>query len=401
LSDAQTLDAAVRMTRVLLPAQLFFFSGGLFMAVQFCRERFFIPALAPLIYNLGIIGGGLTLGRWLGMEGFAWGVLAGAASGNGLLQLWGARRAGLRWVAAFGLHPDLGRYLRLSLPLMLGLTMSFSTEIFFKLFGSFLPAGAIASLNYGLRLMLMVVALCGQALGAASYPFLARLAAEGRRAELHRLLDASLRLLALVIPFSALMVALRHELVLILFQRGRFDAAATALTARLLVPLMAGAFAFAAQSVVARGFYALQNTWLPALWGSAATLISVPLYWAGLRWAGADGVAWAVSLAAMLQVAVLWGVWSRFGGNAAAGELWRGYGRMLLLGVGLAAVLELAVRALQRLWDGTTPAGALLTAVVTAGLFGLLLALAARVFRIEELIELARRVRGALQRQRR
>ena len=62
------------------------------MAVQFSRQRFLIPALAPLIYNLGIIIGGVALAPWLGMEGFAWGVLGGAFAGNFLLQYYGAKK---------------------------------------------------------------------------------------------------------------------------------------------------------------------------------------------------------------------------------------------------------------------------------------------------------------------
>ena len=178
LEDPAVIRSAVRMTRIILPAQFFFFAGGLFMAVQFAKERFAIPALAPLIYNLGIIAGGLVLGRRLGMEGFAWGVLAGAFAGNFLVQLWGARRVGMVFRPSPDFrHPDVVRYVRLTLPLMVGLTMTFSTEIFFKFFGSFLPRGGIAALNYGLRIMLMLVGLFGQAAGVASYPFMARLAA--------------------------------------------------------------------------------------------------------------------------------------------------------------------------------------------------------------------------------
>ena len=95
IADVQVRQSAVRMTRIIMPAQLFFFAGGLFMAVQFAREKFAVPALAPLIYNLGIIGGGVCLGPWLGMEGFCWGVLAGAFVGNFALQYWGAARTGM------------------------------------------------------------------------------------------------------------------------------------------------------------------------------------------------------------------------------------------------------------------------------------------------------------------
>jgi putative peptidoglycan lipid II flippase len=97
ITDPATFDLAVRMTRIILPAQFFFFAGGLFMAVQFTKEKFLIPALAPLIYNLGIICGGVFLYPHLGMEGFAWGVLGGAFAGNFLLQWAGAVKQGLKF----------------------------------------------------------------------------------------------------------------------------------------------------------------------------------------------------------------------------------------------------------------------------------------------------------------
>ncbi|MBT4088283.1 MAG: murein biosynthesis integral membrane protein MurJ, partial [Deltaproteobacteria bacterium] len=158
--DQQLSDSAVRMTRIILPAQFFFFVGGILMAVQFAREKFLIPALAPLIYNFGIIAGGVILSPWLGMEGFSWGVLGGALIGNCLIQILGARGIGMRFKLSFQFsHPDLKKYVLLSLPLMLGLTMTFSTELFSRLFGSYLPAGSVSSLNYSLRIMYVLVGI--------------------------------------------------------------------------------------------------------------------------------------------------------------------------------------------------------------------------------------------------
>ena len=222
LSNPDTIALAVRMTRIILPAQLFFFVGGLLMAVQFSKESFFIPALAPLLYNLGIISGGILLGPWLGMEGFAWGVLIGALVGNLIVQFFGVRKAGLKYFFIFDLfHPDFRKYLILTLPLMVGLTMTFSTEFFLRLFGSYLPQGSIAILNFGLRIMLILVGLFGQAVGTASFPFLARLVVENRLNEMNRLLNQTLRFLALVIPFSILLMVLRSEVVRMIFQRGK------------------------------------------------------------------------------------------------------------------------------------------------------------------------------------
>src|SRR5579872_6518774 len=76
----------VPLTRIVLPAQLCFFLGGLLMGAQYARQKFLIPALGPNIYNLGIIFGGLVLAHWLHMAGLCWGALIGAIVGNFVLQ---------------------------------------------------------------------------------------------------------------------------------------------------------------------------------------------------------------------------------------------------------------------------------------------------------------------------
>lgn len=370
ICDPAVRSSAVRMTRIIIPAQFFFFSGGLFMAVQFAREKFLIPAMAPLIYNTCIIAGGICLGPRLGMEGFSWGVLAGAFIGNFALQYWGGTRCGMHLSARFDLrHRELKKYIWLTLPLMLGLTMTFSTEIFFKYFGSYLPPGSIAGLNYGMRIMMMMVGLFGQAVGVASFPFMARLAAQNNIAEMNRLLNTTLRYLALVIPFSVLLIVLRHEVVLLLFQRGQFDATATGLTASVLGYLMIGAFGFAAQTVVVRGFYALQNTMLPAVFGTFAVVLSIPMYIYGMKMMGVAGVALAISLSAVLQVILLYGIWNYRNCNLQSGEVFLFYIKMALLGVLLWPALKGVRYVLLTGIDADTFMGCLAISVITAASF--------------------------------
>ncbi|RLC33514.1 MAG: murein biosynthesis integral membrane protein MurJ [Deltaproteobacteria bacterium] len=377
ICDPAVRSGAVRMTRIILPAQFFFFSGGLFMAVQFAREKFFIPALAPLVYNAGIIAGGICLGPWLGMEGFSWGVLAGAFVGNFVLQYRGGTLCGMHLSARFDLrHRELKKYVWLTLPLMFGLTMTFSTEIFFKYFGSYLPAGSIAGLNYGMRIMMMMVGLFGQAVGVASFPFMAGLAAQNKITEMNRLLNTTLRYLALVIPFSVLLIVLRHEVVLLIFQRGQFDAAATGLTSSILGYLMIGAFGFAAQTVVVRGFYALQNTLLPAVFGTFAVGLSIPLYIYGMKMMGAAGVALAISLSAVLQVLLLYGIWNRRSRNPQSREVCLFYVKTALLSLLLWLVLKGVRHMLLIRIDADTFMGCLAISAITAAVFaGLFLAI--------------------------
>lgn len=379
----------IRMTRIVLPAQFFFFIGGLFMAVQFAKEHFLIPALAPLLYNLGIITGGIVLAPWIGIEGFAWGVLGGAIIGNFIIQWTGAARCGMKFKPCFEwTHPDLKKYVLLTLPLILGLTMTFSTEFFFRFFGSYMPQGAVAALNYGLRIMFILVGFFGQAVGTASYPFMSRLATEGRMLEMNRLLDRTVRTLSIVIPFSVFLMVIRHETVFILFQRGRFDASATALTAHLLLFLLLGAFAFSAQSVVVRGYYALQNTLFPALLGTAAVILSVPVFMLGMAKMGASGVALGVSVSAFMQVALLYVCWNRRTRNRESGIVYSAVFKMLVLSIFLGSALEIIRRNVFSYLPTDTLLGALATCFGLGIPFLCLLYVSCRIMKMRDLLEI-------------
>lgn len=398
-NDPVFLALAIRMTRIILPAQFFFFAGSLLMAVQFVRERFTIPALAPLIYNLGIILGGLVLGPRIGMEGFCWGVLAGAFIGSFSIQWYGARKAGLRAALCFDFsHPDLKRYILLTLPLMLGLTMTFSTEIFSKFFGSFLPAGAISRVDYAMRVMLMLVAFFGQAVGVASYPFLARLAAEKRMEELNRVLNNTIRYLALVIPISMLFMVLRKEVVIILFQRGNFTPTDTVKTAAVLGVLLIGAVAFAAQTVVNRGFYATENTIFPAVFGTIAVVLSLPLYWFGITLFGAVGLGLAIALSALLQVLILFHCWNKKSDNKESRLVYAFYLKVILATLPLTGLLYGLHELLDHIFMAATFLNAAITAWITGLAFLLLVAAVTKLFRIREVLDLWQKLARKIQR---
>ncbi len=338
--DPETIKKAITMTRIILPAQLFFFSGGLFMAVQYAKEKFFIPALAPVIYNLGIICFGLLLSNICGMEGFSWGVLAGSFIGNFIIQLYGAKKAGFKFSMQLNLKDsELVRYFKVSMPLMVGISMFFSTELFFKFFGSYLPQGSISKLNYAMRVMLILVSLFGQAVGVASYPYLAKLAVEKNIKKMNELINGTVKYLGVVIPFSVLFMILRKEIIFVLFQRGEFKSSATMITSEILLYLMIGTFAFAAQTVVVRGYYAMQNTLLPALLGTVSAFLSLPIYYFFMNIMGVNGVALAVSISAIIQVLLLYSIWNKKTSNKDALKVIYFYGKIIvvsvLIGVGL------------------------------------------------------------------
>ena len=119
--DPEKTRLCVTLTRILLPAQLCFFASGVFGAVLFVRKQFSVQGIAPLIYNMGTIVGGLLLVKHIGISSLAVGTVAGAFLGNFLLNAYFVHRAGLRLRLILDWHDEgLREWVRLSLPLMAG-----------------------------------------------------------------------------------------------------------------------------------------------------------------------------------------------------------------------------------------------------------------------------------------
>ena len=119
--DARKAALCVHLTRILLPAQLCFFAGGVFGSVLLVRKQFSVQAVTPVIYGLGTIVGGVLLVKRIGVSSLAFGTVAGAFFGPLLLNWFFARRAGTRYRPILDWHDEgLHEWVRLSLPLIIG-----------------------------------------------------------------------------------------------------------------------------------------------------------------------------------------------------------------------------------------------------------------------------------------
>jgi len=368
--DPPTQALTSHLTRIVLPAQVFFIAGGIVNATLFARGRFGAAALAPLLYNGGIIVGGLLLAPRLavGVEGFAWGALAGAVAGPFLAPVLAARgRLRMRpRVAPF--DPVFLRYLLVAAPLMFGQSLLTVDEWYQRWFGALLGAGAVSHLTYARRLMQVPVAVVGQAIAAAALPTLSRLFAEHRQVELNRVVLRTLQAsLALAVFTAAGCFALAQPLVRLVYQHGAFGAADTAEVSAILALLCFAVPSWIAQQIIVRAFYARADTLRPMLLGTFFALVSIPLYLALGRRDGVRGLAIAAVIAMTVStVAML--VWARWLHGTPA--LWRLFVtalRSALIAVPAAALVRWLAGA-----AGDTVAAALTNLAIGGGLFALI-----------------------------
>ncbi len=250
-----------RLTRILLPAQLCFFAGGVFGAVLLVRKQFSVQAFSPLIYNLGTIAGGLFLVHRLGVSSLAIGTLSGAFLGPFLLNAVFARRAGTRFRLILDWRdPGLREWVRLSLPLMVGVSLVSADNWIIAHFASN-TSGAVSLMTYAKQLFTAPMTILAQAAGAASMPFFASLWSKERHYEFAvGVADSVSRVASLGLLAASAMVALAAPLVELLFMGGRFSPSDARECAGYFAIFSISLFLWSAQAIYARAFYAAGNT---------------------------------------------------------------------------------------------------------------------------------------------
>jgi len=311
------------LTRVMLPAQFFFCMGGILSAVQYAKGEFVVPSLAPLVYNAFIILGGVLLASRIGITGFAVGVVAGAIVGNFLLQVYGALRVGAKFSPALNIrHPGFILFVKLAIPIMLALSLSFTDDWVIRWFGSYLQPASITWLTYAKTLMRVPLGIVGQAIGVASFPVLATLYSEGRFDEMNRMLHATMKgLVLMLVPIAALTMAQSRPLVHLVFSHTRLHESDLNATAATLVLFSLGMFGWGAQNILARGFYATRDTITPAMVGTLMTFAAIWLDWVLVRRAQHLGLALGSSLGISIYTILLFVLLFRRTRDRHAGEL--------------------------------------------------------------------------------
>ncbi|HVO30587.1 MAG TPA: murein biosynthesis integral membrane protein MurJ, partial [bacterium] len=304
--DPAQLALTASMTRILLPMELFIYIGSVVQGVLYAKRLFLVPAITPIIFNLGIIAGGMALSGFVGVPSLAIGALTGAAVGPLALASVAAWHAGLRYRPSFDHRNAAFReWALLTLPLMIGVSLVSADEWIIRIFASS-GTGDIARLNFAKRLFGVPSALLNQAIGQASLPFFARLFAERRFGEFGKTVNDSVsRSVSAALVVSTLMMTAALPAVDIVYRRHHFtfeDSLGTSLF--FLVFSLSLAF-WPAQGLYSRAFYSANDTLTPMIATTVITAGSIPIYGRLYSLYGAPGLAFASDIGIGLNTVVL------------------------------------------------------------------------------------------------
>lgn len=370
--EGEKMELTVLLTRIMFISPLILGISGIFGGVLVSMKKFFIYSLAPIMYNLGIIFGAVFLVEFMGPVGLAWGVVLGAFL-HMLIQYPAVKFSGFKFVLIPRKslnNKDVIRVIHLMVPRMLGVAVNQINFLVITIFASTLAAGSLAVFTFANNIQSAPLGLFGVSFAIAVFPTLSAYYAKDEKSKFTYAFSRTFKqVLFFVIPISILIYVLRAQIVRVVLGAGNFDWEDTILTFTTLGYLTASLFAQALIPLLARSFYAIQNTKTPfyvALFSEAVNIILVFLLIGKFQ---ILGLAIAFSISSIINMALLFVFLRRNFENFEEKQITKAVLKIIIaaLGAGAAAQFGKIVVGTRGELDTFV---AILTQLVVAGGFG-------------------------------
>lgn len=305
----QKLDLMANLIRIMSLAQIIFTFSAFLTGILQAQRRFLLPAVAPLLYNLGTIAGILLLSKNIGIYSAAVGVVFGAIL-HMLVQLPLTKHLGFSPRVIFKPnHPGVRNMLKLMPPRTISLGLDQIERWVAVNLTSLLSAGSLSVFSFARQLYVLPISLFGISLSQASFPALAEEAAKNDFESFRKTLGKTiLQIFFFAFPAGIIILILRIPLVRLAFGARSFPWDATLLTGKVLSILALSIAPQAVVHVLTRAFHAIKNTKIPLFVGAISmvsftlfSFISTQIYGWGLI-----GIAIGLSLASFLDFILLY-----------------------------------------------------------------------------------------------
>jgi putative peptidoglycan lipid II flippase len=318
----EKLALTQRLFYLLLPLVALTGVSAIWGAALNAEERFALVALAPIATPLLLIGGVLAVGHVVGIYALPAGLVLGSLAESCVLAYAVSRRRLLmapRWRRAY---PAGRTVMRQSVSVAAGSVIMGSTIVVDSAMAAMLPAGSVATLTFGSRFVLFLLAFGAGALSTAVLPQFSRLVARSDWSGLRDVVRSCLWwIVGLSVPLTALLIAFSLPLTRLMFERGAFTPEATAVVSRVQVLYLLQVPFYLIGIVLVRLISAFRSNHL-LVWGAAINLgANVLLNWVFMRWMGVGGIALSTSCVYAISCGFLALASARLMRNAAASTL--------------------------------------------------------------------------------
>jgi putative peptidoglycan lipid II flippase len=284
---------AVMVARLLSPLLILMAASTVFGGVLYAHQRFAVPLLAFNVTAVLLIASVLFLSSKFGIYSFAIGLVGGSAIS---LALFAPALRAIRFRLNFAIAG-----------MVVVATAADLTRFIARAYASNLPAGSVATFEYGLLFERIIVGLFAVAIATAAYPLLANAASTPEDPRFFDVFRTAIRYVAVTtLPLTGLALIVRRDLVHVWLERGSFHAAQTDAVSALFVCLSAALVAWAFAQVIVYAYLAM-NRVLPIVVGvTSSTLIASLLFGPLVHLFGLNGIAISISIAATLSTSLMW-----------------------------------------------------------------------------------------------
>lgn len=294
------------LMRLMLITPAVFAVSGIVMGILNAHHEFLLPAAAPVMYNLSIIGGALLLAPSLGVFGLAVGVVVGACL-HLLVQVPWLFRHQIAYTFGLGLRDSgVRQVVQLVIPRSVGIAAVQFNFLVNTILASTLTTGSLAALNYAFLLILLPIGVIAQSIATVLFPTFSRMYAAKDIHGLRRAFSTGFRVtLFLTVPATVGLMLLARPIIQILLQRGAFTAQSTEMTLVALEFFAVGLFAHAGLETITRAYYAMHDTATPVRIGIGSVVLNVVLSLILIGPLLQGGLAFANSIATTLEMLIL------------------------------------------------------------------------------------------------
>ena len=302
----QQADTA-QLMRIMLVSVLCFGVSNVFAGMLQASRRWLIFALAPILYNVGIIVGIVWFYQWFGLAGLGYGVVLGAVL-HLCIQAGAVISHGFRYSLVWSVA-GVSTILRLMPPRAIALGITQLNIAVIAVFALRLPEGSLAIWTWADNLQHVPINMVGVSLALSAFPVFAQALADQDTAKFRQVFSENFRrLLFLIIPSSVAILLLRAQLVRIIlgsFGSGAFDWNATVITAQVLGIFAIALFAQASIPLLARSFFAQHDTRTTLLISLGSLVLNVVLAYGLMSYLVIYGLAFAFSISSLVNMLLL------------------------------------------------------------------------------------------------
>lgn len=362
------------LTQVMLFGQILLVIGSFFVGISQSFQRFIVPALAPLMYNLGVLIGIVVLAPWFGLLGVAYGVVIGAAL-HVLIQLPLVNSLGFRYRFSLDfLNHGVKDVVKMMSIRNIGLAVEQINDSVSLALASLISYSSVTLITFAQHLQFVPIGLFGATIAQAALPVLSAAKSRGEMENFKTILLTTIhQILFLTLPVGAILIVLRIPIVRLTFGAAQFSWVDTVLTGKTLAWL---SLSVAAQSLIfllVRAFFALKDTRTPVIVSFVNVAVNISLCWLFVQVLHMEvwslGVAFSISANASFIVLMV--LLDRKLGGFSRKSLIEPAAKMLFASVVAAIALYVPIKALDQLVFDTTKTVNLILLTGIASVFGL------------------------------